>query len=144
MVKESGSVLASTPGGGKCLALSQGRAKSGCPWCHRHAVTLRRKHGTTPSNLFNGIVISVRHGYLVARCLSMCRCRDEWTSLQSFTISILVFLSIVLLSSGPKSGLRYEFESLLDGYSYPLTDRGLVATYVWRTSVSSGATQLSG
>ena len=35
-------------------------------------------------------------------------------------------------------------ESLLDGYSHPLTGRGLVATYVWRTSVSSGAIQLSG
>lgn len=35
-------------------------------------------------------------------------------------------------------------ESLLDGYSNPLTGKGLVATYVWRTSLSSGAIQLSG
>ena len=76
----------------------------------RHAVTLRRKHGTTPSNLFiNGSQSPFGTGVWWH---GDCQCVG--TNRQAYNLlhypSGVLF--IVLLSNGLRSGLRYELRKL--------------------------------
>ena len=89
------------------MALDQGRAKKRLTQVpHRRAVTLRRKHGTTPTA--RNIRSARLSGVTVIVNVYIRTSRQAYNILQYLSD----VLSIVLLSNGPRSGLQYELRKL--------------------------------